>query len=187
MDTLELPNRDHKFQLNIADPDAPPRSQIATKPTKAHPKWSPHIRFAPLPKINHQIETVIYPLRLRPPAYGIIAQRRVESRDKQGEDDVAADFRYWRREHPEEAVPIFEGLRSRDEVHPGRRLQVLIDDGEISPKSSYTPVIRAMRKLILDEKKFSDAEKDSALDRESMGSASTDLLEGKLICGCTVL
>jgi hypothetical protein len=108
---------------------------------KSHHRVStPHIRFANLPKPNRRTGSIIYFLRApsKPfhhnnPAHGRISQRRVQERDDESEQFVLEVFENWREGSPDDEPPSWKEINWTTDYHPGVRLQLLVEDGEVSP------------------------------------------------------
>ena len=107
--------------------------------------WSPHVRFAALPKPDHRTGQVTHtiasprPIHLRTPAFGVISQRRVCARDERGDQYVLEAFQSWREDNPEDELPNWKELRWIEDPHPGSRVLILLDEYGGSPTSDGVP------------------------------------------------
>ena len=121
--------------LDYTTPSHPPQqvSEITSAPSTS---TSQHIRFGNLPKVDHSTGSIIYPLSLRSPAHGAIAQRRVDSSDARRELHIARCFQYQRKHFPKEHVPLFHHVSWKEDVHPGRRVPCPDEEGYEDRNSS---------------------------------------------------
>ena len=132
-----------------------PKRTVSKAPTKVHPpqtstvpenkparRLSRHVRFDDLPKPDRRNGDIIHSqpapsMDLNLPAYGAIAQRRVEAEDAVREKRSKAGYEYWRRRLPDDLVPRFDEVKWKEDPHPGQRVPVdVFEDEMVSPRSS---------------------------------------------------
>ena len=154
---------------------------LSSKPT--------HIKFGIMPKVDHTTGTIIYLPNLRPPAFGTLAQRRVQAADESRVAYSARCWQYEKRHFPKEVNPMFQEVRWEEELHPGIRVPCPPGDGEdiASPKTRLVnrmPPEMAANKRVQDERPgiqtIIDMRSPSVLG--SLSSASTAACRVPLMC-----
>ena len=170
--TTDLPDCGNAVEYATSQSNQPRAQPPSEELNTTKPR--PHVRFGNLPKPDHSTGKVISVLDLRSPAFGRIAQRRVETRDERGEKAVARSFRDWQTDHPKEAPPSFESLRWVDEPHPGSKAHIKLEEDEVSPKTLFALLFDDMRKLSLKAPDEGEEEEASVRSRRTTKSASTE-------------